>query len=439
MEDEYSRTIEVLRRENAALQEGAEDYRDIHGHEYQEALDRAQTYAEELTAANEELHLTNEELHQINETLNAQRDELIAAREKAEKERRRYYDLFDAAPDGYLMTDRNGTRLEANQAMQSLLAVHRESLKTRNLVHFVAEGSRGEFRIRLARAADGTPQQDFELQLQSLEREPVYVSVSIASEHPEADVASLRWIVRDITERKRAEEALARRTDDLVRLNREVEAARDEANMYLDIMTHDVRNANNVSSMYADLMVELLSGDLWLHARKLRDSIQRSSEILRNVATIRRLRQESDRLVPVNLDAVVKEEIGNFAGASIECDSQKVDVLADGLLPVVFTNLLGNAVKFGGPDVEIAIRVEGQNGKVLISVEDTGPGVPDEVKRLLFQRFERGMARGSGEGLGLYIVRTLVERYGGKVWVDDRVPGRPEEGAAFRFTLRKVA
>jgi len=60
------------------------------------------------------------------------------------------------------------------------------------------------------------------------------------------------------------------------------------------------------------------------------------------------------------------------------------------------------------------------------------------VKRLLFQRFERGMGRGRGEGLGLYIVRTLVERYGGKVWIEDRVPGRPGEGAAFRFTLRKA-
>ncbi|WP_250986035.1 ATP-binding protein [Methanoculleus oceani] len=61
------------------------------------------------------------------------------------------------------------------------------------------------------------------------------------------------------------------------------------------------------------------------------------------------------------------------------------------------------------------------------------------MKEKLFHRFERGMARGKGEGLGLFIVRTLVERYGGKVRVEDRVPGRPEEGAAFRFTLRIAA
>jgi PAS domain S-box-containing protein len=243
----------------------------------------------------------------------------------------------------------------------------------------------------------------------------------------------------DINARKRVEEALQRRTDDLIRLNQEVEAARDEANMYLDIMTHDVRNANNVSGMYADLLVELLAGDQWLYARKLRDAIQRSSEILRNVATIRRLQQESDRPMPVNLDAVIREEVGNFPGASIRYDRRRVDVLADGLLPTVFNNLIGNAVKFGGPDMEIAIGIEEQGGEVLVSVEDTGPGVPDEMKGKLFHRFERGKARGSGEGLGLFICRTLVERYGGQIWVEDRVPGRPEKGSAFKFTLKKAA
>ncbi|WP_301665043.1 PAS domain S-box protein [Methanoculleus frigidifontis] len=236
-------------------------------------------------------------------------------------------------------------------------------------------------------------------------------------------------IFRDISDRKRAEEALRQRTWEL-------EAARDEANLYLDIMTHDVRNANTASGMYADLLVELLEGEEQIYARKLRDAIRRSNEILANVATIRRIQDASDILLPMRLDPVIREEIGNFPGAAIRYGGADVRVLADGLLPMVFANLIGNAVKFGGPGVEVAVRVEEEDGLVRVSIEDTGPGVPDEVKEKLFQRFERGRAKGRGEGLGLFIARTLVERYGGTIRVDDRVAGRPEEGAAFRFTLR---
>jgi signal transduction histidine kinase len=111
--------------------------------------------------------------------------------------------------------------------------------------------------------------------------------------------------------------------------------------------------------------------------------------------------------------------------------------MADDLLSEVFANLIGNSVKFGDPGVEIAIRVEESGDQVEVSIEDTGPGVPDAVKPTLFARFAPGKNSRSGKGLGLYITRTLIERYGGRVWVDDRVPGRPECGAAFRFTLHR--
>ncbi|WP_054847937.1 ATP-binding protein [Methanoculleus chikugoensis] len=66
--------------------------------------------------------------------------------------------------------------------------------------------------------------------------------------------------------------------------------------------------------------------------------------------------------------------------------------------------------------------------------------MPDAVKPTLFARFAPGEKQQERERLGLYITRTLIERYGGRVWVDDRVPGRPPEcGAAFRFTLPRRA
>jgi len=190
--------------------------------------------------------------------------------------------------------------------------------------------------------------------------------------------------------------------------------------------------------MFADLMTELVEGTVKTYAEKLHASIVRSSEFLQNVAIIRRVSEESGHLVPVNLDAVIREEISAFPDASIRYEDPQVTVLADRLLPTVFTNLIVNAVKYGGADVAITIRTEGENDEMLISVEDTGSGIPDEMKEKLLQRFERGKASGRGDGLGLFIVRMLVERYGGEIWIEDWVPGSPDEGAAFRFTLQKA-
>ncbi|WP_082122638.1 hybrid sensor histidine kinase/response regulator [Methanoculleus sediminis] len=223
-------------------------------------------------------------------------------------------------------------------------------------------------------------------------------------------------------------------------LHKKLEAANREANLYLDIMTHDIKNAENVSNLYTDLLLEMLDGEAALYARKIRSSIHRSAEILGNVTTIRRIHHDSPDVGPVDLDAVIREEVAAFPDVAIEfAGSALARVWADDLLPEVFANLIRNAVKFGGQEVRIAIRVEDYDGEsVLVSVEDTGPGIPDPMKESIFSRFERGWVGGYGDGLGLFIVRALVERYGGSIRVEDRVEGRPDLGAAFRFTLHEV-
>ena len=101
----------------------------------------------------------------------------------------------------------------------------------------------------------------------------------------------------------------------------------------------------------------------------------------------------------------------------------------------VFNSLIGNAVKFGGPDVTITVRVDEDDGFVRVSVEDTGPGVPDDEKEDISHLY--GMKkRAGGEWFGPYLVHIVFERYGGRIGADDCVPGHPEEGAEFRFTKK---
>ena len=246
-------------------------------------------------------------------------------------------------------------------------------------------------------------------------------------------------------EERRLLEAVAREIGSGVlrsMLHKRLEAAHRETNLYLDIMTHDLKNAENVANLYCDLLLDMLEDDAALYARKLKGSVRKSTRILQNVSTIRRIHQEPPDLKPIRLSSVIRAGIDRIPEAKVALFvDTSVEVLADDLLPEIFSNLVGNAVKFGGPDAGIAIRVEndpGEDRTVVVTVEDTGPGIPDGMKEAIFHRFREGKSQGHGDGLGLYIVGMLIERYGGRIWAEDRVCGRPDLGASFRFTLREA-
>ena len=98
----------------------------------------------------------------------------------------------------------------------------------------------------------------------------------------------------------------------------------------------------------------------------------------------------------------------------------------------VFQNLLSNAVKFGlrdGPRVRLSAEREGAAWR--FTVADNGPGIASEDRERAFAMFERLGARQTGTGIGLAICRRIVERHGGRMWVDEA----PEGGAAFHFTI----
>lgn len=222
-------------------------------------------------------------------------------------------------------------------------------------------------------------------------------------------------------------------------LYQRLEAANREANLYLDILTHDIRNADNVANIYADLLIDELDGEVARHARKLKDGIKKSIEITANVATIRKIRETRAGLTPFDLDAIVRDEIAHYPDLCIRYSGLPVKVLADDLLPEVFTNLIGNTAKHGGPGVEVMVTVEDRNEEtVLVTVADTGPGIPDAAKETIFHRFEREAGKGGSQGLGLSICRMLTGRYGGRIWAENRVAGCPDKGVAFRFILRKA-
>jgi signal transduction histidine kinase len=98
----------------------------------------------------------------------------------------------------------------------------------------------------------------------------------------------------------------------------------------------------------------------------------------------------------------------------------------------VFINLISNASKYGPPGAPIVVRVRERDNEILVQVNDSGPGIPPEMQSALFQPFSRLDQTGrSGMGLGLSIVKAIVERHGGSVGLQSA----PGQGATFWFTL----
>jgi signal transduction histidine kinase len=236
---------------------------------------------------------------------------------------------------------------------------------------------------------------------------------------------------------------LVRVRQELADRNRDLEELNRKANLYLDIyldtITYEILNGTMALRGYA----EMLQDDFCINQRHIADKIseiaKKSTGVVRNIETISRIYKNPPEIHEIDLEHLIKKEMDLYPGIYIDLEYPENCsriVRSNDMLGVVFDNLFSNSIKFGGKNTKIIVRVkETSEDLVEISVTDTGPGISDPMKPLVFDRFVQNSTRRGSYGLGLHIVKMLVESYGGKVWADDRIPGKPEEGAAIRFTL----
>jgi PAS domain S-box-containing protein len=194
---DFDRTIEALQQQVSELQECKTTDSTKHAEVLPEAF-------EELQTTLEELQVTEEELRQQNEAL-------IAARQIVEAERQRYQELFDFAPDGYLVTDAAGNIQEVNRAAAVLLAVSQNLLIGKPLIIFVAEEERKRFHTQLLQLSGLERVQDWEVRLQPRRGTPFHATITAAAvRDPQGKLVGLRWLLRDISIRKALSESIER-------------------------------------------------------------------------------------------------------------------------------------------------------------------------------------------------------------------------------------
>lgn len=189
--DNFAQTIQDVRLRVAELQ----------GYAEQSPLQQQNL----LEAAFEEFETTFEELNVAEEELRSSNEELTVTREAVELERQRYRDLFEFAPDGYLVTDTTGMIQDANRAVAKLLNVSQKFLVGKPLYIFFAE-ERASFFGKLAQLQQEDQVQEWEVRLQPRHNEPFSAALTVAAtRNLKGELTGLRWLLRDITERKRAE------------------------------------------------------------------------------------------------------------------------------------------------------------------------------------------------------------------------------------------
>lgn len=171
---------------------------------FSEALEELQAVLEELQASEAELRHQNEEL--------------VNTRQAVESERQRYQELFEFAPDGYLVTDASGRIQEANNAIASLLNVSQPFIVGKPLLVFIDQPDRSRFHLTLDRLQQLDKLEDWEIHLRSPKRSPFDAALTVSAvRNSVGQIGSLRWLLRDITERKQIERLLKHLNSELER------------------------------------------------------------------------------------------------------------------------------------------------------------------------------------------------------------------------------
>ncbi|GEM_PF-1801051 len=364
--------------------------------------------------------------------------------------------LLDTIPDAVLMTRvADGICRDANAGFETLTGFRREEVVGRSSTELgIWSDPRARDRV-LERARDSEPVRDLELAGRRRDGTPFVGSVAsrLLDVRGEPHVLS---VVHDVTDRNAAREALERSAREIRELNAglerrvaertaELTEKNQELEAFVHSIAHDLRAPLRAIDGFSGILAEEHAARLGDEGRRLlarvRGGARRMDRLLRDLVEYARAGSAGLRHERVDLgelarsafeDVVPADSRGSFRFEVGELPVVRGDAA---LLRVVLRNLLANAVKATaarpGTGVEVRGRIEA--AQVVCEVVDDGVGFDPAHAGRLFRVFERLHAGegDAGTGIGLAIVRRIVERHGGRV----RAEGRPGQGATFAFSL----
>jgi PAS domain S-box-containing protein len=373
------------------------------------------------------------------------------AEEAVRVSEKRRLDVLDSITSGYQVLDRNGCYVELNATGRKMLSasgVDPDSLIGRNVFEVfpgsnVLEGGLALSRT-LSERVPTTAENYFE---------PWKAWFNVRN-YPTPD-GGVAMFFDDITEAKKAEEKLKKayaemeeqvrlRTAELQALNVELQRSNMDLESFAYIASHDLQEPLRMVSSFTQLLQKQYQDKLDDNANEYInfavDGSKRMYELLNGLLAYSRINTKGAAFTRVDLNRVLENVLGNLhlkiteRNATIK--SEKLpSVYADATqMNLLFQNLISNSIKFSPKPPRIYISFENQDDNYIFSVKDKGIGIESQYFERIFVIFQRLASREyEGTGLGLAICKRIVERHGGKIWVESEIG----KGTTFTFTIPK--
>jgi two-component system, OmpR family, sensor histidine kinase VicK len=354
---------------------------------------------------------------------------------------RRYLDFFDSAADAYVVTNRWGTIVDANQAAERMIGISRRFLIGKPLHVYL-----GGFLAASQAVRAGRSFKERELELKPWGGTTLDVGVTASVVHDEYGATeTVRWSIRDITLRRRAEEEVrilnAELEQRVLERTRELEAANsvkeellrelaERTKVEREFVTnaaHELRTpvaaiASSVDVLQGGAKEDPSARDRFLtHIEEQCSRLKRLSHALLVLARVQ-MSQEPPRLEPTDVGSLLRDIGGQLMPAPgvelrVECEQPVVARANRELLEQALLNIAENAAKYARRG-HITLSAAAADGFVSVAVSDSGPGMSPAEREHAFQRFQRGDRGEEGFGLGLAIAAQAVEALSGEIGID---------------------
>jgi PAS domain S-box-containing protein len=357
----------------------------------------------------------------------------LIERKRSEETRSQLSAIVEASRDAIYAYDLNGIVQTWNPAAEELYGFHADQIIGHSSDSIVPPDRQTELREIFA-AAGNTANVLRNLETIRMRRDgtvfPALLTISPIL-GPTGKTVGLSVIARDVTEQKRAENELRRANEDLAQ--------------FAFSASHDLQEPLRTIHIYSELLSEslgeLVQGQPEEYLGYLQNAATRMENLVRDLLTYTQITRVDAPLEETDANATLAEALANLggsiaeSGAAITCDPLPTVRIHGTHLRQLFQNLIGNSLKYRSEDRPSAVHVcaRREAGTWIFTVRDNGIGVQAEYKKQIFGLFTRlhAASHSSGTGIGLALCQRIVERIGGRIWVDSEFG----QGSDFHFTL----